>query len=66
MMYSRVPLDYNHPKDYQYHSYILTTSVVLWLVFLPRVWWIVGSSFDQVKPITMTLVFVASPLITQH
>ena len=42
-----------------------TTPVVEWLACSPRVWQIIGSSPDRVKPKTIKLVFVASPLNTQ-
>ena len=37
-----------------------------WLACSPRVWEIVGSSPGRIKPKTIQLVFVASPLSTQH
>jgi hypothetical protein len=49
--------------------YDKTASVAKWLACSPRVWFIVGSRFKvqgRVKLKTITLVFVASPLITQH
>ena len=41
-------------------------GVIAILACSPRVRWIVGSSPDRVKPKTMKLVFVVSPLGTQH
>jgi len=49
----------------QYIPYV-TTSVVKRLVCLSRMQWIVGSSPGQVKQKATNLVFVASPLSTQH
>ena len=41
-----------------------TSLVVKWLACSPRVWYVVRSSPDRVKPMTMKLVLVASPLGT--
>jgi hypothetical protein len=47
------------------------TSIILkpevqWLACSLRVWYIVGSSPDRVKPKTVKLVFVTSPVSTHH
>jgi hypothetical protein len=44
----------------------ITASVAYWLACSPPVRYIVDSSPGRVKPRTITLVFVASPLSTQH
>ena len=43
-----------------------SVSVVLWLTCSPRVGQIVDTSHDRVKPKTISLVSIASPLSTPH